>query len=626
MRSPLLPPGAPRPRTGRSAAPAWGGARGRAGTPRSARGGGLEPSCSPLVGSAGEGVAVTDLRFATHTVRAQFPRSGEQRRSIRGCGPPRSAANGHNPAMATTEDRRDLHGDDWRRKLYESAPERQGELFSTISGLENEPLYTPERVGIDYDRDLGYPGAYPFTRGVYPSMYRGRLWTMRQFAGFGTAEETNERFRYLLDHGQTGLSTAFDMPTLMGYDSDHMRSLGEVGREGVAIDSLADTETLFEGIPLGEVSTSMTINGPAAMLLAFYICVAEQQGVPRAELRGTIQTDILKEYIAQKEWIFPPEPSMRLVTDMVEFCARELPRWHPISISGYHIREAGSNAIQELAFTLANGFAYVDAAIERGLDVDDFAPRLSFFFNAHLDFFEEIAKYRAARRIWARELRERYGAKNPRSWLMRFHTQTAGVSLTAQQPEVNIVRTALEALAAVLGGTQSLHTNSFDEALALPTENAVRLALRTQQVIAHETGVVNTIDPLGGSYHVEALTNRLEAEAYELFRRIAELGGMVAAIEQNMPQREIADAAYRYQQEVEAEERVVVGVNRYATDAEEEIELLRIDPALEQKQGERVQALRGRRDSAAVEASLVRLKEAAAHEDQNLMPLLVEAS
>ncbi len=358
-------------------------------------------------------------------------------------------------------------------------------------------------------------------------MYRGKLWTMRQFAGFGTAEETNERFRYLLEHGQTGLSTAFDMPSLMGYDSDHQRSLGEVGREGVAIDSLEDMETLFAGIPLGEVSTSMTINCTAPIALAFYVCVAEAQGVPRSELRGTIQTDILKEYIAQKEWIYPPEPSMRLVTDMVEFCAREMPKWHPISISGYHIREAGSNAQQELAFTLMNGFTYVEAAIERGLDIDDFAPRLSFFFNAHLDFFEEIAKYRAARRIWARELRERYGAKNPRSWLMRFHTQTAGVSLTAQQPEVNIVRTALEALSAVLGGTQSLHTNSFDEALALPTENAVRLALRTQQVIAHETGVVNTIDPLGGSYFVEDLTNRLETEAYEYFDRIRALGGVV---------------------------------------------------------------------------------------------------
>jgi methylmalonyl-CoA mutase N-terminal domain/subunit len=530
--------------------------------------------------------------------------------------------------MATTEDRRGLGGgsDEWRRELYEAAPERQGELFSTISGLENEPLYTPDNVEIDNDRDLGYPGVYPFTRGVYPSMYRGRLWTMRQFAGFGTAEETNERFRYLLDHGQTGLSTAFDMPTLMGYDSDHPRSLGEVGREGVAIDSLADTETLFDGIPLGEVSTSMTINGPAAMLLAFYICVAEEQGVQRAELRGTIQTDILKEYIAQKEWIFPPEPSMRLVTDMVEFCARELPRWHPISISGYHIREAGSNAVQELAFTLANGFAYVDAAIERGLDVDDFAPRLSFFFNAHLDFFEEIAKYRAARRIWARELRERYGAKNPRSWLMRFHTQTAGVSLTAQQPEVNIVRTALEALAAVLGGTQSLHTNSFDEALALPTENAVRLALRTQQVIAHETGVVNTIDPLGGSYYLEDLTNRLEAEAYDYFDRIQKLGGVVPAIKDNFFQREIAEASFRYQAEVEARQRVIVGVNRYQLEDEPEVEILRIDPALEGKQIQRVQSLRDRRDSAEVDAALQKLKAAAARDDENLMPVLIEAS
>ena len=529
--------------------------------------------------------------------------------------------------MATTEDRPEVGGgtEEWREKLYEAAPERQGELFSTISGLENEPLYTPEAAQTDYDRDLGYPGVFPFTRGVYPSMYRGRLWTMRQFAGFGTAEETNERFRYLLDHGQTGLSTAFDMPTLMGYDSDHARSLGEVGREGVAVDSLADAEKLFEGIPLGEVSTSMTINGSAAMLLAFYVCVAEQQGVPRAELRGTIQTDILKEYIAQKEWIFPPEPSMRLVTDMVEFCAQELPRWHPISISGYHIREAGSNAVQELAFTLANGFAYVDAALERGLDVDEFAPRLSFFFNAHLDFFEEIAKYRAARRIWARELRERYGAKNPRSWLMRFHTQTAGVSLTAQQPEVNIVRTALEALAAVLGGTQSLHTNSFDEALALPTENAVRLALRTQQVIAHETGVVNTIDPLGGSYYLEDLTNRLEREAYDYFDRINKLGGVIPAIKENFFQREIAEASFRYQAEVEAKQRVIVGVNRYELEDEAELEILRIDPALEGKQIQRVQSLRDRRDSAEVEAALAKLKDAAAREE-NLMPLLIEAS
>ena len=529
--------------------------------------------------------------------------------------------------MAATEDRpASLDGiAEWRRQLYEASPERQGELFSTISGLEVDPLYTADSVEIDEERDLGYPGIYPFTRGVYPSMYRGKLWTMRQFAGFGTAEETNERFRYLLDHGQTGLSTAFDMPSLMGYDSDHPRSLGEVGREGVAIDSLEDMETLFAGIPLGEVSTSMTINCTAPIALAFYACVAEEQGVPRAELRGTIQTDILKEYIAQKEWIYPPEPSMRLVTDMVEFCAREMPKWHPISISGYHIREAGSNALQELAFTLMNGFTYVEAAIERGLDVDDFAPRLSFFFNAHLDFFEEIAKYRAARRIWAREMRERYGAKNPRSWLMRFHTQTAGVSLTAQQPEVNIVRTALEALSAVLGGTQSLHTNSFDEALALPTENAVRLALRTQQVIAHETGVVNTIDPLGGSYFVEDLTNRLETEAYEYFDRIRALGGVIPAIKENFFQREIADASFRYQSEVEAKQRIIVGVNRYQQQEDTELELLRIDPALETKQIERVTALRARRDSAKVEETLAALRRGA-EGDENLMPLIVDAS
>jgi len=529
--------------------------------------------------------------------------------------------------VAATEDRQDLDATaEWRRELYDRTPERKGELFSTISGLDNEPLYTPDTAEIDHDRDLGYPGTYPFTRGVYPSMYRGRLWTMRQFAGFGTAEETNERFRYLLEHGQTGLSTAFDMPTLMGYDSDHARSLGEVGREGVAIDSLADMETLFAGIPLGEVSTSMTINSPAAMLLAFYVCVGEQQGVDRAQLRGTIQTDILKEYIAQKEWIFPPEPSMRLVVDMIEYCSRELPQWHPVSISGYHIREAGSTAAQELAFTLADGFAYVEACVERGLDVDDFAPRLSFFFNAHLDFFEEIAKYRAARRIWARELRERYGARNPRSWLMRFHTQTAGVSLTAQQPEVNIVRTAIEALAGVLGGTQSLHTNSFDEALALPTEDAVRLALRTQQVIAHETGVVNTIDPLGGSYYLEHLTDALEQEAYEYFDRIAKLGGVISAIKENFFQREIAEASFRYQAEVEAKQRIVVGVNRYQLDEERPIELLRVDPALEGEQVERLRALRARRDAAAVEAALARLAEEAARDGVNLMPAIVEAA
>ena len=528
--------------------------------------------------------------------------------------------------MATAEERRRAHAtDEWRRALYEQSPERAG-LFSTMSGLENEPLYTPANVAIDYDRDLGYPGAFPYTRGVYPSMYRGRLWTMRQFAGFGTAEETNARFRYLLDHGQTGLSTAFDMPTLMGYDSDHARSLGEVGREGVAIDSLEDMEQLFAGIPLGEVSTSMTINAPAAMLLAFYICVAEEQGVPQDKLRGTIQTDILKEYIAQKEWIFPPEPSMRLCVDMIEYCARHVPLWHPVSISGYHIREAGSTAAQELAFTLADGFAYVEAGVERGLDVDDFAPRLSFFFNAHIDFFEEVAKYRAARRIWARELRERYGAKNPRSWLMRFHAQTAGVSLTAQQPEVNIVRTALEALAAVLGGCQSLHTNSFDEALALPTEHAVKLALRTQQVIAHETGVASTIDPLGGSYYLEDLTNRLEQEAYDYFGRIRDLGGVVEAIKENFFQREIAEASFRFQSEVESGDRVIVGVNRFEDTDERELEILKIDAALEQKQIERVQALRARRDSAAVESALARLKQGAAEADTNLMPAIIDAS
>jgi len=529
--------------------------------------------------------------------------------------------------MATTEDRRRADATaEWRRELYEAKPEREA-LFSTMSGVDVDPLYTPDNVEIQYDRDLGFPGVFPYTRGVYPSMYRGRLWTMRQFAGFGMAEETNARFRYLLEHGQTGLSTAFDMPTLMGYDSDHPKSLGEVGREGVAVDSLEDMELLFNGIPLDKVSTSMTINAPAAMLLGFYVCVADEQGVPHDRLRGTIQTDILKEYIAQKEWIFPPEPSMRLCVDMIEFCAREVPQWHPVSISGYHIREAGSSAAQELAFTLADGFAYVEAALERGLDVDDFAPRLSFFFNAHIDFFEEIAKYRAARRIWARELRDRYGAKSPRSWLMRFHAQNAGVSLTAQQPQVNIVRTALEALAAVMGGCQSLHTNSFDEALALPTEHAVKIALRTQQVIAHETGVANSIDPLGGSYFVEELTNRLEQEALDYFERIRELGGVIPAIKENFFQREIAEASFRFQREVEAGERVIVGVNRFEDAGdEEEIDLLRIDPALEQKQIERVTALRAWRQSAAAEEALARLKRDAARDDVNLMPAIIEAS
>src|SRR5512142_3506183 len=426
---------------------------------------------------------------------------------------------------------------EWRA-AYGLSPERDVP-FTTLSGEEIKPLYTARDLPPDAEASIGMPGQFPFTRGVYSSMYRGRLWTMRQFAGFGTAEQTNERFRYLLDHGQTGLSTAFDMPSLMGHDSDHPRSLGEVGREGVAIDTLEDMEALFAGIPLDEVSVSMTINAPAAIMLAFYVVAAERRGIPSEKLAGTIQTDILKEYIAQKEWCFPVDPAMRLVTDMIEWCSGHMPRWHPISISGYHIREAGSTAAQELAFTLKDGLTYVELAVARGLDVDAFAPRLSFFFNAHIDFFEEIAKYRAARRIWARELRETFGAREERSWLMRFHTQTAGVSLTAQQPLNNIVRTAIEALAGVLGGTQSLHTNSYDEALALPTEDAVRIALRTQQIIAHETGVANTIDPLGGSYFVEALTDRMEAKAYEYFAKIDELGGMVEAVKRGYPQREI---------------------------------------------------------------------------------------
>jgi methylmalonyl-CoA mutase N-terminal domain/subunit len=515
---------------------------------------------------------------------------------------------------------------EWLKEVYARQPERDA-LFTTVSGEDLKPLYTPEDLtDTDPERDIGYPGEYPFTRGVYPSMYRGRLWTMRQFAGFGTAEETNERFRYLLEHGQTGLSTAFDMPTLMGHDSDHPRSLGEVGREGVAIDTLDDMETLFTGIPLGEVTVSMTVSGPAAILLALYVCVAERQGAPREKLGGTIQTDILKEYIAQKEWCFPIDPAMRLVTDMIEFCAHEMPRWHPISISGYHIREAGSTAQQELAFTLADGFAYVQAAVERGLDVDDFAPRLSFFFNAHIDFFEEIAKYRAARRIWAREMRETFGARNPASWRMRFHTQTAGVSLTAQQPMNNVVRTTLEALSAALGGTQSLHTNSYDEALALPSEEAVRIALRTQQIIAHETGVTSTIDPLGGSYFVESLTNRMEEAAYRYFEKIEELGGMVEAVKRNFPQGEIADASWRYQQEVDEGKRVVVGVNRYQLADEEPIEILSIDAALERKQINRIHAVRAKRDSLAVENSLAKLKLVAADPGHNLMPSLIECA
>ncbi len=480
-------------------------------------------------------------------------------------------------------------------------------------------------MALDYARDLGDPGKFPFTRGIHETMYRGRLWTMRQFAGFGTAEETNERFRYLLAHGQTGLSTAFDMPTLMGYDSDHPRALGEVGREGVAVDSLEDMRALFAGIPLGEISTSMTINSPAAILLAFYTCVGDDQGVPREKLRGTVQTDILKEYIAQKEFIFPPHASMRLVTDMLEWATAELPQLNPISISGYHIREAGSTAAQELAFTLANGFTYIEAALARGLAIDEFAPRLSFFFNAHLDFFEEVAKYRAARRIWASVLRERYGARDPRSLHLRFHAQTAGVSLTAQQPEVNIVRTAIEALAAVIGGTQSLHTNSYDEALALPGEDAVRIALRTQQVIAHESEVTATADPLGGSFYLEELTDELEREAHEYFERIDALGGVVAAIEQNFFQAEIADAAFRFQAEVERGERIVVGVNRFADAAGTEPPLHRSDPDLERKQVERVKAHRARRPRARAASALGTLRTDAAT-DANLMPAIIAAA
>jgi methylmalonyl-CoA mutase, N-terminal domain len=510
--------------------------------------------------------------------------------------------------------------------------------FRTLSGEPVRELYTPADlpagIGADPPAEdpIGLPGEYPYTRGIHSSMYRGRLWTMRQFAGFGTSEETNERFHYLLAHGQTGLSTAFDMPSLMGHDSDHARSLGEVGREGVAVDTLDDMQTLFAGIDVGEVSVSMTINAPAAIMLAYYVAAAELDGDGRGgavapeRLSGTIQADILKEYIAQKEWCFPIDPAMRLCGDMIEWCTRRMPRWHPISISGYHIREAGSTAQQELAFTLKDGLTYVEQAVARGLDVDEFAPRLSFFFNAQIDFFEEIAKYRAARRIWAREMRETFGAKNPRSWQMRFHSQTAGVSLTAQQPLNNIVRTAVEALAAVLGGTQSLHTNSYDEALALPTEEAVTIALRTQQMIAHETGVTDTVDPLAGSYFVEAMTDRMERRAYEYFNKIDELGGMVEAVKLNYPQREIADASFALQQEIDAGERVVVGVNRYVAESEQPIPTLRVDPALERKQIGRLQAARAGRDGAAVERSLAALREHAAQPERNLMEPLLECA
>ncbi len=516
----------------------------------------------------------------------------------------------------------------WERETFSRLPERDAP-FSTMSGEPVRPLYTEEDLpgGIGGSDDpVGFPGEFPFTRGVYGSMYRGRLWTMRQFAGFGTAAETNRRFRYLLAQGQTGLSTAFDMPSLMGHDSDHPRSEGEVGREGVAVDSLSDMELLFDGIPLDRVSVSMTINAPAAIMLALYVVAAERRGIGPERLAGTIQTDILKEYIAQKEWCFPVDPAMRLVGDMIEWCAREMPRWHPVSISGYHIREAGSTAAQELAFTLKDGLTYVEQAVARGLDVDEFAPRLSFFFNAHIDFFEEIAKYRAARRIWARELRDTFGARDQRSWLMRFHTQTAGVSLTAQQPLNNIVRTAIEALAGVLGGTQSLHTNSFDEALALPTEEAVRVALRTQQIIAEETGVTNTIDPLGGSYFIEALTDRMEAQAYEYFAKIDELGGMVEAVKRGFPQREIADAAFTYQREVETGVRKIVGVNAYTEGGDEHTPILRIDPNFETDQVRRVQQVRERRDPEPVAAALAAIQAAAQDPAENLMPYLLDAA
>ncbi len=504
------------------------------------------------------------------------------------------------------------------------APERRDE-FVTVSGMPVARLYTPlDLADHDYLRDLGFPGAFPFTRGLHPTMYRSQLWTMRMFAGYGTAEESNTRYKFLLEHGETGLSVAFDFPTLYGYDTDDPEAEGEFGKCGVAVSSLADMETLFDGIPVDRITTSMTINGPAAVIWAMYIVAAERRGIPMHALGGTIQNDILKEYIAQKSWIFPPEPSLRLIVDTIEFGAQHLPRWNPISISGYHIREAGATAAQELAYTLADGFTYVEACLQRGLDVDSFAPRLSFFFNAHSDFFEEIAKYRAARRIWARAMRERYGARNPRSWWLRFHTQTAGCTLTAQQPENNVVRVALQALAAVLGGTQSLHTNSMDEALALPSEEAVRLALRTQQIIAEESGVTNTVDPLGGSYLVESLTDRLEEEAERIFREIDALGGVIPAIERGYFQRAIAESAYRYQREIDTARRRVVGVNCYQSAEPLRIPLLRIDPKGEERQRERLARLRRERDSTAVSRALEGLR-AAAQGSENLMPYILDA-
>jgi len=516
--------------------------------------------------------------------------------------------------------------DRWLKETHSVSPENGGNYVS-VSSEPVEPLYGPADIsGLDYERDLGFPGEYPYTRGIRGNMYRGRYWTMRQFSGFGTAAETNRRYHFLLERGQTGLSVAFDMPTIMGYDSDDPMSEGEVGRCGVAIDSVVDMQKLFDGIPLDKITTSMTTNAPASILLAFYLVTGERQGVAFATMGGTIQNDILKEYIAQKSWIFPPRPSMRIIIDVMSFCSTEVPRWNTISISGYHIREAGSTAAQELAFTLADGMAYVRAGIEAGLDVDDFAPRLSFFFNSHIDFFEEVAKYRAARRIWARVMKERFGAKKEESMLLRFHTQTAGCSLTAPQPENNIVRTAYEGLAAVLGGTQSLHTNSMDEVMALPTEKAVEIALRTQQIIAHETGVVNTIDPLAGSYYVEYLTDRMEAETLQYFDEIEAEGGVLEAIDKGYFQRRIADAAYKYQMEIEKGERVIVGVNRYTHEGEsQDIELLKIDPGVERQQVESLRKVRRERDQAKADRAREELKRRAEGTD-NLMPAIIDCA
>ena len=515
--------------------------------------------------------------------------------------------------------------DAWRKRMRE-APMRPEVDFVTQSSAEVEPLYTPQDIeGLDYEQQLSYPGAYPFTRGIHSTMYRGRLWTMRQFSGFGTAEDTNRRYKFLLERGQTGLSVAFDFPTLMGYDGDHPRSEGEVGRCGVAISSLADMETLFDGIPLDEVSTSMTINGPAAMLFCFYVAAAERQGVDIAKLRGTVQNDILKEYMAQHAWVFPVEPALKIIVDMFEWASEHTPQWNTISISGYHIREAGATAVQELAFTLHNGFEYVERGMARGLEVDRFAPRLSFFWDVHNDLFEEVAKMRAARRIWARHMRDRYGAKDPRSWMMRFHCQTAGVSLTAQQPMNNVVRVAYQALAAALGGAQSLHTNSLDETLALPTEDAVKLALRTQQILAYETGVANVIDPLGGSYFVESLTDRMEREAEAIFEEIARVGGVVKGIEDGWFQRQIHRSSMRYQHEVEQRRRIVVGVNEFVDSDGEELEILKVSEAAETVQRERLAAVRTRRDPARATAALDALRGSAARDD-NVIPAMLECA